>query len=284
MIAFIIQTCEVLDINLQLQYNESVKHDEGAPIAMNDVPRSASDTGVTIVSISGMTCAACTAAVESALLKIEGVQQALVSLMLQDVRIFHDADLNKKQILSAIEDLGYGASFEQKALSKKIETIRNTEELSSLRTSLHGLGVLSTLIFGLGKGINYLGLEDFISHPPLPLLRVLILFALLVTGAGKYGSWIFKSAISAARRGRMNMHTLISASTFVGLLLALFNMKRGNWTPEYFDTIMGVLLIITIGRYMDLLSRRQATNTFAGIYSLMDETSRVKLPNFQVSE
>lgn len=284
MIAFIIRTCEALDINLELQYNESVKHDEGEPVALDEVPKVASNEGVTIASISGMTCAACTAAVESALLKIEGVQQALVSLMLQEVRVFHTAGLSENIIISAIEDLGYSATIEQKAPSKKIDTIRNTEELTSLRVSLYGLGILSTFVFGIGRGLDYLGPGKFLTHPTIQLVRVLLLFGLVVISAGKYGSWIFKHAAVAALQARVNMHTLISASTVVGLSLALFNIIRGNLTPECFDTIIGVLFIISMGRYMDLLSQRQATKTFAGLYSLMDETSAVKLTKLHVSE
>jgi P-type Cu+ transporter len=75
MIAFIINTCEALDINLHLQYNESVSHDtfdddnvvpsyepsDGDPMPHE---KDADDAaGVSVYSIMGMTCAACTSTV-----------------------------------------------------------------------------------------------------------------------------------------------------------------------------------------------------------------------------
>ncbi len=95
--------------------------------------------------------------------------------------------------------------------------------------------------------------------------RSFILFGLtVVMAAAQYGMWIFRHASDAARQGCVNMHTLISLLTTVGLSLTLLNIYLHNEEAQYFDTIVEVLLIITIGRYKDLLSRRPATDTFEG--------------------
>ena len=51
---------------------------------------------------------------------------------------------------------------------------------------------------------------------------------------------------------------------------------------KYLDSIIGVLLIVTAGRYMDFLSRRRAADAFVGLYSLIDETSSVRLSGIEV--
>jgi P-type Cu+ transporter len=284
MIAFIINSCEALDINLNLQYNESVKHDDEE----HDMPGYESSgkiekTGFTILSISGMTCAACTTTVEKALLEIKGVEQALVSLALQEARVFHEPSAVQSQLVKAVENAGYDASVGERSSQQKIATLRHTEELQMLRTSLRGLVLFSTLIFGLGHGADFTFGSRFFSHPALALPRSAVLLGLTAFGAWNHGGWIFQKASHAALKAQINMHTLISASTIVGLLMTGWEIVQGL-RPRYFDSIVGVLLIVTVGRYMDLLSRRRATDTFTGLYSLMDETSWAKLTSVEVSE
>ncbi|KAF2797471.1 heavy metal translocatin, partial [Melanomma pulvis-pyrius CBS 109.77] len=279
-IGFIIRGCDALDINLHLQYNESIEHTyEDEEELINERRRDVKESGVTIVSISGMTCAACTSTVESALKEVEGVNEALVSLPFQEARVLHDAETKQGEIVEAIRSSGYDAEIGERAATQKIQTLRHTEELATLRGSLTGLSLFSGAIFTLGTLLDYSGFDRLLESPAVRFIRPGVLFLLTAVAAARHGNWIFKNAITAARHLRVNMHTLITASTLVGLLLTLLNMFHGNSRPDalYFDTIVGVLLIITVGRYMDLLSRRRASDTFAGLYSLLDQTSSVKL-------
>ncbi|KAF2114273.1 hypothetical protein BDV96DRAFT_647739 [Lophiotrema nucula] len=281
MIAFIIRSCDALDINLHLQYNETVEHtyEDDEELHVGDEQQKVEESGVTVVSITGMTCAACTSTVETALKEVAGVNDALVSLPFQEARVLHDPKMDKKAIASAIEDVGYGAEIGERRGAQKIQTLQHTQELSMLRESLRGLSVLSAAIFALGTLLDYSGPEWLLQMKIIRLSRPSLLFVLTAVAAAKYSQWIFANAATAARVGRVNMHSLIAASTSVGLSLTLLNIYQGVPRPDamYYDTIVGVLLIITVGRYMDLLSRRRATETFAGLYGLLDQTSSVKL-------
>lgn len=286
-IAFIIRSCDALDINLQLQYNESVEHtyeDEEKQFGEEKVDHTEA-SGVTIVSITGMACAACTSTVESALKEVPGVNDALVSLPLQEARVLHKPDVDRKIIASAIEAVGYDAVIGERAAEEKTRALRHTEELATLRASLKGLSIYSAVIFALGILLDFSGWNGLLDSTPVNLSRSIALFLLTTVAAARHGNWIFKKAVSAASHSRVNMHTLITASTAVGLSLTLLNMLNTRAQPDalYFDTIIGVLLIITVGRYMDLLSRRRATDTFAGLYSLLDQTATVRLAKLNVS-
>lgn len=280
MIAFIINSCDALDVNLGLQYNESVRHgDDPEDQILFEKQDTTERSGSTILSISGMTCAACTNTVEGALYDIEGVDKALVSLPLQEARIFHATDVNPKKFIEAVENVGYDASSGERSSQQKIATLRHTEELQLLRKSLRGLVISSTTIFSLGYGVN-LTFGGF-SSPVLVIAQSVLLFGLTAIGSWRYAGWIFHNAWSGACKGQLNMHSLISASTIVGLLMTASDVVRGL-PVRYSDSIIGVLLIITVGRYMDLLSRRRAADTFTGLYSLMDETAFAKLSSLNV--
>lgn len=81
------------------------------------------------------------------------------------------------------------------------------------------------------------------------------------------------------------MNTLISVSTTLGISISTLNLAiQGPRTAfTYFQTVAGLIMIVTAGKYLNLLSRRRATNTFVGLYSLLQKTASVKIPGQKVS-
>lgn len=284
MIGLIVKTMEFLDLDMHVQYNESVKHnvDMRNPF-VEEEHNIITEDGVTTLSLYGMTCAACTNNIELVLKDVLGVNQVLVSLPLKEARIFHEPDIETQKLVMAVCGAGYHAEIGERSTSHKIDVLRHSQELERLRTSIRGLGLWSMLIFGLGKGPEWLGLSSYISQfPTLLSVRSTVLFGLTIMAVTQYGTWVFSYATVAALQGHVNMHTLISASTVVSIVLTFTNLVQGNQESQYFDSILGILLIVTVGRYMDLLSRRRATDTFEGLHTMLNATKRVKLARINV--
>ena len=62
--------------------------------------------------ISGMTCSACSAHVEKAVNKLEGVEKASVNLLAETMEIsYEEGRLGREEIEEAVEKAGYGASL-----------------------------------------------------------------------------------------------------------------------------------------------------------------------------
>lgn len=62
--------------------------------------------------ISGMTCSACSAHVEKAVNKLEGVRKASVNLLVETMEIEYDEDILTQEVIeNAVEKAGYGASL-----------------------------------------------------------------------------------------------------------------------------------------------------------------------------
>ena len=67
-------------------------------------------------NVTGMTCSACSAHVEKAVNKLDGVRKAEVSLMTNSMNVDYDeGTLTPEGIIQAVVDAGYGASLPQKA-------------------------------------------------------------------------------------------------------------------------------------------------------------------------
>ena len=104
--------------------------------------------------ISGMTCSACSAHVEKAANKLEGVEKASVNLLTETMEITYDeARLGEGEIVCAVEKAGYGASKITGGTSGAAKAVSGTQ--GTMRTgaeSTTGDGVMpSAQSRGAGK-------------------------------------------------------------------------------------------------------------------------------------
>ncbi len=60
-------------------------------------------------TVTGMSCAACSARVEKAVKKVEGVTSCSVSLLTNSMGV--EGSASSEAVISAVEAAGYGASF-----------------------------------------------------------------------------------------------------------------------------------------------------------------------------
>ena len=80
-------------------------------------------------SVTGMSCAACSAHVEKAVSRLDGVQKAEVSLMTNSMTVQYDEDvLSPGGIIDAVVHAGYGASLPEAAAVKTAAAKTNTRK------------------------------------------------------------------------------------------------------------------------------------------------------------
>ncbi|TKA76746.1 hypothetical protein B0A49_02716 [Cryomyces minteri] len=90
----------------------------------------------TTVAVEGMTCGACTSAVEGGFKDVEGVIQFNISLLAERAVIVHDATrISAGQISDIIEDRG----FDAKVLSSQEEGAQTSASSSSVQLKIYGL-------------------------------------------------------------------------------------------------------------------------------------------------
>lgn len=107
----------------------------------------------TTVAIEGMTCGACTSAVEGGFKNVEGLVQFNISLLAERAVIIHDpAKLSADQITEIIEDRG----FDAKILSSQ----RGSAEQSTATRNVH------LRVFGLPTSSSATALEDVLRLLP----------------------------------------------------------------------------------------------------------------------
>ncbi len=102
---------------------------------------------VTQYNVTGMSCAACSARVEKAVSKVEGVSACSVSLLTNSMGV--EGAASPASIISAVEGAGYGASLkgtEKAAVSEDVDFLKDTETPKLKRRLIASLVFLVVLM------------------------------------------------------------------------------------------------------------------------------------------
>ena len=230
--------------------------------------------------VRGMSCAACSAHVESAVARIAGVTRASVSLLTGTMVVEHECP--PEDITAAVKRAGYTA-----------EIIEATTAGVSLpppeKTSWRRLGL--SLFFGLP--LLWLGMMPMIwgEGPIPPVLRanpalnvsVQLVLALIVAGINyRY----FKVGFASLLHRAPNMDSLIAIGSAaailqtVGVLISLLARGQashhGGSTPHvYAETAAMILILVTLGKTLEGRQKDKTAAAIRALASLAPETANV---------
>ena len=172
-------------------------------------------------TVTGMSCAACSARVEKAVSKVEGVTSCSVSLLTNSMGV--EGTASSAAIIKAVEEAGYGASRKGetvqsgKSRSMEAEEMLRDHETPILKKRLvASLGFLIVLMyFSMGHMMWNWPLPPFFegNHVAMGLLQMLLTISIMVINQKFFISG-FKSLCHRAP----NMDTLVargSAAAFI---------------------------------------------------------------------
>ena len=230
------------------------------------------------LNITGMTCAACAARVESVAKKIPGVENVEVNLlsgyMVADVADEKLVDV----VIQAIIDAGYGASVFGKAPeSIKKKDADHTEMLR--RIVLSAVFLLVLMYFTMGHMVG-LPLPGWYHNLQGSMIVVLLQFFLTLPVVYLNRSYFSRGLKSLIKRSP-NMDSLIAVGSGAALIYGIVAMFRiagsiGNqdWATVkfyrenlYFESSAMILTLITLGKFLEA---RAKGRTGDAIRQLMD--------------
>jgi P-type Cu2+ transporter len=213
-------------------------------------------TRQTDLSVPGVHCAACIAAVERTLRKLPGIEAARVNLSMKRVAVtWRTADGTPPDVIGALRGIGYEAHL------FAIEREARDPELARLVKALALAGFCAMNIMMLSVSV-WAG-ADASSRKAFHLISALLaLPALLYSGRIFYAS-----AWSALRHGRTNMDVPISIGVSLAFALSLYDTLH-NAPHAYFDAATSLLFFLLIGRTLDHMMRERARSAVAGLARL----------------
>ncbi|KAL1887169.1 hypothetical protein Sste5346_010380 [Sporothrix stenoceras] len=244
-----------------------------------------------------MTCSACTAAIEDAVSKLDGVEKIRVSLPLQQATVVasQSGRLDNDAVLKAISDLGYEAEQGPRTPKQVLQLISAKEYLAELASCtgqlMRIIGALQVLYWGnMALSSSHLSFVPQVVRTAVNAATLIAAFYIqiqLVPWIHKDGwSWVTAKGGGFANMN-VNMNTLISLSIILGLGLALCDFVSGAsaMSSNLNFTTVGLTLVVVSGRHLESLSRRSAFGFFMGLYKLLLKTNYANLhPSGQASQ
>ncbi|MDO4350715.1 MAG: heavy metal translocating P-type ATPase [Eubacteriales bacterium] len=242
-------------------------------------------------TVTGMSCAACSARVEKAVTKVPGVSACTVSLLTNSMGV--EGSASDEAIIAAVEEAGYGASVKG-AQSRKGETVN--QDMEALKD--HETPVLKRrLIASLGFLIvlMYMSMGHMMWGWPLPAAIAdnhvaMGLLQLLLTGIIMViNQKFFISGFKSLWHRAPNMDTLVAlgaGASFLYSTYALFAMTdaqtRGDMAGVmaymhefYFESAAMILTLITVGKMLEARSKGKTTDALKSLMKLAPKTATV---------
>lgn len=250
-------------------------------------------------TVTGMSCAACSARVEKAVSKVDGVTSCSVSLLTNSMGV--EGSATDAQIVEAVEQAGYGASpkgtateSENDKANNSLEQLKAAQEalvdretpklVNRLIASLIFLVVL--MYFSMGHMMWGWPLPEFFNgnHVAMGLLQLLLTVAVMVINQK-----FFISGFKGLIHGAPNMDTLValgSAASFGYSVYALFAMTAAQVNGDmdavmsymhefYFESAAMILALITVGKMLEAHSKGKTTDALKSLMQLAPKTATV---------
>ena len=249
-------------------------------------------------SVTGMTCAACSARVEKAVSKVPGVTACSVSLLTNSMGV--EGSAAPGEIIAAVEEAGYGAAPKTggrtAADRPSLEQDLENKELPRLKKRLGwSLGFLLVLMyFSMGHMMWGWPLPDPLehNHVALGLIQLLLTGIIMVINQR-----FFVSGFKSLRHRAPNMDTLVAlgaGAAFGYSTFALFAMTFAqaagdmagvmDWMMElYFESAGMILTLITVGKMLEARSKGRTTDALKGLMNLAPKTATLLRDGQEVS-
>lgn len=238
-------------------------------------------------SVTGMSCAACSARVEKAVKKVKGVSACSVSLLTNSMGV--EGTASAQEIIAAVEQAGYKAELrgEKRQEKKSEDSLSGKKEIEELKWRLIASLIFLVLLMYVSMGHTMLGLPlpKFFDNNHLAVALVELLLAAIVMVINQR---FFISGVRGVLHGAPNMDTLVSmgsAAAFIYSVYAVFAMTSalisgrdtaGYMHELYFESAAMILALITVGKLLEAYSKGRTTDALKSLMSLAPKTAHVE--------
>ena len=244
--------------------------------------------------VTGMSCAACSARVEKAVSKVEGVTSCSVSLLTNSMGV--EGTAADQAIIQAVEAAGYGASVKGEAaehsgassMAAEEEMLKDHDTPVLKRRLLASLGFLIVLMyFSMGHMMWGWPLPAFFenNHIAMGLVQLLLTGIVMVINQK-----FFISGFTSLAHRAPNMDTLValgSTAAFGYSTYAVFALTDAQVKGDmemvmhymhefYFESAAMILTLITVGKMLEARSKGKTTDALKGLMKLASKTAVVE--------
>lgn len=246
-------------------------------------------------TVTGMSCAACSARVEKAVSKVPGVTSCSVSLLTNSMGV--EGNATDQEIIKAVVDAGYGASVKDGRSEKNGQSnsaVASEEALADHETPilkkrlLYSAGFLLVLMyFSMGHMMWNWPLPAFMdgNHVMMGLVQLYLTVIIMIINQK-----FFINGFKSLFHGAPNMDTLVALGSFASFgysSYALFAMTyaqhkgdaeavMGYMHEFYFESAAMILTLITVGKMLEARSKGKTTDALKSLMKLSPKSAIIE--------
>ena len=240
-------------------------------------------------TITGMSCAACSARVEKAVSGVKGVTSCSVSLLTNSMGV--EGTASAEEIIAAVRDAGYGAALKKGSNNQTAQVSAEEDALKDRETPVlkkrlfASLGFwLALMYFSMGHMLWGWPLPSFFdgNHVAMGLLQLLLTVIVMVINQK-----FFVSGFQSLWHRAPNMDALVAlgaTAAFGYSTFALFAMTDAQVKGQmdavmvymdefYFESAATILTLITLGKMLEARSKGKTTDALKGLMKLAPRTA-----------
>jgi len=242
------------------------------------LPEGGEQLSKTIVSIGGMTCAACVRRVEEGIKRLPGVSDAIVNLATAKATVLHQANwAGLEELKRAIDALGYAFLGVIGETTEDPITAVREREIEELKRKFILSAVLSVIIF-IGSMQHW--------FTPLTLMprQYMLFFLFILTTPVVFwaGDRFHRGALKALKQKTADMNSLVS----IGVLSSYIYSSLATFFPSffagadlqphvYYDGAAVIVTFILLGRLLETKARGRTSQAIQKLIGLKPKTARV---------
>ena len=249
-------------------------------------------------SVTGMSCAACSAHVEKAVAKVPGVTSVTVSLLTNSINV--EGTAAPSDIIQAVTQAGYGASLqggEQNTSAPAFdeEALKDHETPKLRKRLIASVVILIPLMYvSMGHMMWNWPLPSFMAgnHVAMGLYQMLLTILVMIINQK-----FFISGFTSLLHKSPNMDTLValgSGASFAYSTYALFAMTGAQMRMDmdavmqymdefYFESAAMILTLITVGKMLEAYSKGKTTNALKSLMQLAPKKATILREGEEVS-
>lgn len=280
--ATITYTPSITNTDQMIEHIEDMGFD--ASLTANDIA-SSNQLSKLQLQIFGMTCASCVNAIEREICKLDGVESVSVNLITESgVITYNQTIVGPRQIVEAIENLGFNALVSDKTRNVQLESLSKVREIRQWRKAFFQSFIFALPVFFIAMILPEFDWGRALLDTPSYVVPGLFLFDLiqwLLSTPVQFiiGKRFLVSAYQSIRHRAPTMDVLVALSTLSAYFFSLLSMFRNvliasETRPSiFFDTSATLITFIIAGRYLENMAKGQSSSALSKLMSLTPSTA-----------
>ena len=242
------------------------------------IPITRSDT--VNLRIYGMTCGACTSAIENSLTSKPGILSVAVSLPLNSAKVGFDRTMvGPRDIVEWVEETGFDVILAGDDDATQVQSLTRAKEIQEWKRRF-----LWSTVFGIPVFFLHMIAHRIPALRPILHLKLLpgiyldqfVILCLTTPAQFWVGARFYKNAFKAIKHRSSTMDVLVMLGTSAAYFYSLFTMIAGMFNPDpnyrpslLFETSTMLMMFVSLGRYLE---NRAKGKTSAALTDLMSLT------------